>query len=170
MDSRILVIGETHGNRKHIMAEVELIRNFKPEFILHEGFVDYPRKEIEKRIKDLVNLNQSNELIQEYLPLLRAIKESGAIVEGCDDKTQQALWDDCADITSEDYSQGLDHILEKAERLRKTLKNREKYMVDRIAQYSREGRILVIIGRAHLQRIIKALQEKGIKAESIFLE
>ena len=170
MDSNVLVIGETHGHLKSIMAEAELVRSFKPEFVLHEGFVDYSKGEIEKFVDDCLNLNRSNELIQKYLPLLQAIKESGAVIEGCDDRTQQALWDDCEDITSEDYSRGVDHVLQKAERLREVLKNREEYMVSRIAQYSKMGRILAIIGVAHLQRVVEALQEKGIEVESIFLE
>jgi len=58
---------------------------------------------------------------------------------------------------------------EKSDRLNELLEQinnvRENYMAKKIVQYSKKGKLLIILGAAHLKGVSNSLQTSGLEVE-----
>jgi hypothetical protein len=161
----VMLIGEHHG--EHSVQEAEYIRGFRPVYVLFEGFTNHSQEEIEFFIEMCLNGDPAEltKRVIECVPLFEAIKEIGAIAVGCDDIYLQKLFERYYWNSAEDYSKGLQHLLEQTENLREISKERENLMSDVISEYAEKGKTLAIVGRGHSDYVLMNLENKGIKVE-----
>nr|MCK4930061.1 hypothetical protein [Nanoarchaeota archaeon] len=129
----IVVIGENHVNPNHAKIEAKIIKKFKPEYILYEGFVDNPKKEIKKFIDSFISNNNdldlgklSDEIKHNYI-LLRSMQDSKAEISGCDFKVLQQEQDKY-EITVEDTLKGEEQVEEKRRKFFEINRIRSMYM------------------------------------------
>ena len=157
--NEIMLIGEDHTNQTHSEIEAELIEDFKPDFILYEGFTDLSEDVIRKRIERDYNI------ISERIPapLYKAMRKSSAMITGCDSSLLIALFNSGLHMDEENMAD------EKSDRLNELLEQinnvRENYMAKKIVQYSKKGKLLIILGAAHLKGVSNSLQTSGLEVE-----
>jgi pheromone shutdown protein TraB len=170
---RVMVIGENHGNLSYTKEEARIIRDFKPEFILYEGFTDHSEEQIRRFVDDAVWFLG---VLEKELPekkrcnllLLRAFKDSEARLFGCDSiilQREQKSYD----ITFEDCLRGEEYVEEKRRKFFETNRKRSNYMSSHIIESAQNGDTLAIIGNGHFDEVMQELQSRRIQHNYISL-
>jgi len=173
-DYKIIILGENHVNFDHARVEANIIIDFKPDYILYEGFADHSEEEIRNFIDNFISKYNKSKLeipieTQRHFILLKAMEDSNAKIFGCD-LTALQKEQDKYEITQEDIFRGEEYVEEKRKKWFEINTKRSKYMALKIIEFAKKGNTLAIIGKGHLDEVVELLKDKDIEPEYVLLE
>ena len=133
-DKRVILIGERHGNAKDEKLMLDLIKVFKPDYILAEALADYKLHTTEDKKTHLskdVEEHYYYEYTQHWVEL--SLKTNIPFIG-----IEYVKWD-------EKTYEGLSRV--------ESFATREKHFLNMIKTYSRLGKVIVVVGDTHLRTI-----------------
>ncbi len=161
-----IIYGENHGTRKCYEEQTTLIRQYRPEFVLFEGF----------KSDDAVDicpipyfLTEAGVFIPELELRYNAIREVGAKVAGCDLASDYSF-PERSKVTYEDYEK----LIRKVQTRMNMKSEREKKMSERVVEFVSKRNtarpVMAIVGADHVRAgsgIYSILQEGNVKYETV---